>query len=146
MEELETNWNVSLRSVNSFDWCHVFCLDQEWSQTIIHKSLQKTFFPIHTFFNKLTFLSKNKNVLTFKWSVQKEEQLNCISYLLSMPTVDIKDMHTLIDIMFKGHTQMDTAWLSHLKGKKKMKRREEGIFFLFMPLFNFPFLQTHLVI
>ena len=121
-EELETNWNVSLKSVNSFDLFHVICFDQELAQTIILKSLQKKhYFPF--FFNKLTFISKNKNMLTFKWSVQKEEQLSCISYLLSMPTVDIKDMHTLIDIMFKGHTQMDTAWLSHLKGKKENEKK-----------------------
>ena len=123
MKELAIHWNVCLGAVKSFDWCHVFCLDQEWSQTIIHKSLQKTFFPIHYFCYKLAFLFDNKNVLTFKWSVQKKEQLNCISYLLSMPTVDIKDMHTLIDIMFKGHTQMDTAWLSHLKGKKENEKK-----------------------
>ena len=72
--------------------------------------------------------------------------MNCTSYLLSMPTVDINAMHKVIGIMFKGHTQTDTAWLSHLKGKNKIKRREEGIFFLLMPLFNFPFLQTHLLI
>ena len=76
----------------------------------------------------MTFLLDNKNVLTFKWSVQKEEQLNCISYLLSMPTVDIKAMHTLIDIMFNGHTQTDTAWLSHQKRKWEEEKRAYSSF------------------
>ena len=87
-------------------------------------------------------------MLTFKWSVQKEEQLNCISYLLSMPTVDIKAMHKLIDIMFKGHTQTDTAWLSHLKGKKRKWEEEKKAYSSFSchclisPFYKYTYLHS----